>query len=92
MDCHLCGQHHYKTYHLELDAEGTVLVSHGVWEALKGMVPHVDAATGKAYPAAGFELANTVPDPPTQQLAVRPLTLETSAPAPAPTRRERITQ
>ena len=92
LDCHLCGTHPFKTYHFELDETGSVLVSLDVWKALQAMVPHIDASTGVAHAAAGFELVNHVPDPPTQRITVRPLSLDTKASAPAPTRRERVTQ
>lgn len=52
--CGVCGvQHFAKTYHLQLRA-GSVIVSTGVWDALRGLAENP------------FEVANTVAEPPAQ--------------------------
>lgn len=51
-------RHYVKTYHLRLDAEGAVTVSTGVWDQLRRLADNP------------FEVANPVPDPPTQHLLV----------------------
>lgn len=81
-DCHLCGVHVCKTYHFDLDAEGSVIVSTGVWAALRGMADHYDRDTGTFYPNAGFDIANKVPEPPTQRLVVAPIGSPARAHAP----------
>jgi hypothetical protein len=56
--CRLCGRpHEFKTYHLQLDAEGTVMVSTTIWENMLKLFDH-----------GGFEPVNVVADPPDQQM------------------------
>lgn len=62
-----CGRTHvFKTYHLNLDETGAVIVSQTIWERMAAK-----------FLAAGFRLANEVKEPPAQTLfvptiAVRP--------------------
>jgi hypothetical protein len=56
--CRLCGRPHgYKTYHFQLDAEGTIVVSTTIWQHLLRMPDR-----------GGFEAVNVVSEPPTQGL------------------------
>lgn len=58
--CRMCGRvHECKTYHLQLDAEGTAIVSTTVWARLQAMPDH-----------GGFEPVNVVAKPPTQGLVL----------------------
>lgn len=58
--CRLCGRpHDCKTYHLQLDGDGTTLVSETIWAQLQ-----------KLYDRGGFELCNEVKEPPTQSIVV----------------------
>lgn len=60
--CTTCGvAHECKTYHLQLDAEGTVIVSTTVWDRLHRLYDH-----------GGFEQVNVVRKPPTQRLVLPP--------------------
>lgn len=60
--CQTCGRpHECKTYHFQLDAEGTVIVSTEIWRHLLAMPDH-----------GGFEPVNVVMRPPTQGLVVPP--------------------
>lgn len=53
--CPTCNTvHTCKTYHLNLDSDGTVIVSPEIWERLKGIQDH------------DFSLENEVPNPPPQ--------------------------
>lgn len=57
--CKVCGVlHTHKVYHFQLEA-GSVIISPGVWERLQRLVND-----------GGFEMMNTVVDPPTQRLGV----------------------
>jgi len=51
--------HDVKTYHLQLDDEGTIIVSKTVYERLSALDDR-----------AGFETSNTVNSPPTQTLQI----------------------
>jgi hypothetical protein len=54
--CGTCGYpHDCKTYHLKLDAEGTIIVSTTVWANMR-----------KLFDNGGFEEVNVVPRPPAQ--------------------------
>ncbi len=60
--CSICqlpspGHDGYKTRHVTIDAEGEGIVSVGVWEGLKNL-----------YDRGGFELVNTVTNPPNQKI------------------------
>jgi hypothetical protein len=56
--CRICGrQHEFKTYHLQLDADGTIMVSTGVWDKMSMM-----------FDQGGFEKVNVVSDPPAQHI------------------------
>jgi hypothetical protein len=60
--CRLCGHPHTcKTYHLQLDADGTVIVSTTIWENMQRLYDH-----------GGFEPVNVVAEPPAQGLIVPP--------------------
>lgn len=61
--CRTCGVvHDVKTYHLQLEADGTVMVSTTIWDRLQRLYDH-----------GGFELVNVVPDPPDVHLSLEPL-------------------
>ena len=63
--CETCGQpHEFKTYHFKLDAEGTIIVSTGVWERMLSMPDH-----------GGFEQVNVVAEPPAQGIKLEPVVL-----------------
>ena len=71
--CSICAvQHFHKTYHLQLDGDGTVIVSPGIWAQLQTMVD-----------AAGFEYVNHVEDPPAQRLALGEIELPPAVEVPA---------
>lgn len=62
--CHFCGyRHDCKTYHLQLDAEGAVIVSTTVWGRLQ-----------RLFDCGGFEPVNVVTKPPTQGFFLQPAT------------------
>lgn len=63
--CRVCGHpHECKTYHLQLDADGTVMVSTTVWEHMRKLFDH-----------GGFEEVNVVSEPPDQQVILPPATV-----------------
>ena len=51
--------HTHKTYHLQIDDAGSVVVSQGIWEQIQRLPNQ-----------GGFELANVVKDPPNQKLSM----------------------
>lgn len=53
--------HEVKTYHLQLDSQGTVIVSTTVWGRMQQL-----------YDSGGFEPVNVVSKPPTQGLVLPP--------------------
>jgi hypothetical protein len=56
--CRICHiQHECKTYHLQLDADGTVMVSTTIWENMLKLFDH-----------GGFEQVNVVAEPPDQTM------------------------
>jgi len=58
--CGICGYpHEHKTYHLQLDSEGTLIVSQKVYDRIMALGDQ-----------AGFEKVNMVKDPPTQVLLI----------------------
>jgi hypothetical protein len=58
--CRLCAQPHTcKTYHLQLDAEGTVMVSTTIWDNMQ-----------RLYDRGGFEPVNVVAEPPVQAIVL----------------------
>ena len=60
-----CGRvHMWKTYHLNLDETGAVIVSTTIWERMASRLR-----------AAGFRLANVVEQPPDQVIRLPRLTL-----------------
>ena len=68
--CRLCGRpHEFKTYHLQLDAEGAVMVSTTIWENMLKLFDH-----------GGFEEVNVVAEPPDQHI-VLPTAVISVAPA-----------
>ncbi len=76
--CRTCGTpHDVKTYHLDLDGEGTIIVSTTVYEKLQALADH-----------GGFEFVNRVVNPPAQELKI-PLVLQ-KAKAFDPIRKEHI--
>ncbi len=78
--CSTCGvPHSVKTYHLQLDSEGTIIVSRTVYEKLQGLADH-----------AGFEFANVVDNPPDQILKVPLVEQKVIAFKPEPIRKEHI--
>jgi hypothetical protein len=67
--CHICGRpHECKTYHFQLDNEGTIMVSTRIWERLQGLYDH-----------GGFEKVNVRSDPPTQGLILPSATISLTA-------------
>lgn len=57
--CPDCGEvHAHKTYHLDIDSDGFVIVSDGVLEGMQKAIPRL----------AGFLVVNPVAAPPTQRL------------------------
>jgi hypothetical protein len=63
--CRLCGHpHQCKTYHLQLDGEGTIIVSTTIWARMQRLHDH-----------GGFEPVNVVAKPPTQGLILPPVTV-----------------
>lgn len=78
--CRTCGlPHNCKTYHFDLDAEGTVLVSSGVLKELKKMENN-----------AGFNVVNTVSDPPKQKVGPQLVKLIMTPHNPEPIRKEYV--
>jgi hypothetical protein len=60
--CRVCRRpHECKTYHFQLDAEGTIMVSTTIWENLLRMPDH-----------GGFEPINVVTEPPAQGIILPP--------------------
>lgn len=58
--CRLCGYiHDCKAYHLQLESDGTVIVSTTIWEHMQKMFDH-----------GGFEKVNVVGDPPDQRIVL----------------------
>jgi hypothetical protein len=58
--CQVCGQpHQCKTYHLQMDGEGTVIVSTTIWARMQ-----------RLHDYGGFEPVNVVAKPPTQGLVL----------------------
>ncbi len=58
--CRLCHRpHDCKTYHIQLNGDGTALVSTTIWKHLSLL-----------YDDGGFELVNTVKEPPAQKIAM----------------------
>ena len=67
--CHHCGRpHECKTYHLQLDGEGTVMVSTRIWERLRGL-----------FDCGGFEKVNVVSKPPAQGIILPPASINVTA-------------
>ena len=63
--CPTCGlRHECKTYHFQLDAEGTIIVSTTIWDRMLRMPDH-----------GGFEQVNVVTKPPAQGLVLPPATV-----------------
>ena len=56
---HPMGHQGFKTRHIHVDADGTAIVSAGVWAGLS-----------RLFDKGGFELVNTVPTPPAITLAM----------------------
>jgi hypothetical protein len=78
--CATCGYpHDVKTYHLQLDSEGTIIVSLEIYRNLQRLVDH-----------AGFDFANHVSNPPTQ--IIKPQFVDQKAKAfdPEPIRRDHV--
>ena len=78
--CATCGYpHDVKTYHLQLDAEGTTIVSLEIYRNLQKLVDH-----------AGFDFANHVPDPPAQKIHLPFVDQKAKAFDPEPIRRDHV--
>lgn len=61
--CKFCGTpHEFKTYHFQLDADGTIMVSTTIWNRLQAMFDH-----------GGFEKVNVVASPPDIALSLEPI-------------------
>lgn len=58
-ECAQCGHHECKTYHFQLDADGTVVVSTTIWDRLQML-----------FDCGGFEKVNVVAEPPTQSMVL----------------------
>lgn len=56
-ECHMCGHHEVKTYHLNFDQEGTVMVSTTIWHQLQLL-----------HDNGGLEKVNVVEKPPAQNI------------------------
>jgi hypothetical protein len=64
--CSTCGiPHDCKTYHLQLDGQGTVIVSTTIWANMQRLYDH-----------GGFEPVNVVAEPPAQGLTLPPAQLQ----------------
>ena len=62
-NCKFCGTpHECKTYHFQLDGDGTIMVSTTIWQKLLGMYDH-----------GGFEKLNVVAAPPDQHMSLEPI-------------------
>jgi hypothetical protein len=58
--CNVCHQRHdCKTYHFQMDADGTKIVSTTIWDNLQKMYDH-----------GGFEMVNVVAHPPAQGIVL----------------------
>jgi hypothetical protein len=57
--------HEFKTYHLKMEPDGTVIVSTRIWERISAM-----------HENGGFEAINVVADPPGQNIKLEPVTLD----------------
>lgn len=78
--CATCGYpHDVKTYHLNLDSEGTIIVSLEIYRNLQKLVDH-----------GGFDFANHVPDPPTQKIILPKVDQRARAFDPEPKRKDHI--
>lgn len=67
--CHTCGvPHECKTYHFQLDSEGTIMVSTTIWNRLLMMFDH-----------GGFETVNVVRKPPAQGIILPAATVSVTA-------------
>ena len=67
--CKVCTvEHIYKTYHLQLDSEGCILVSQGIYDNLVKMIDK-----------AGFDIADVIHDPPAQTIAVETVDMRAKA-------------
>lgn len=61
--CKFCGTpHECKTYHFQLDGDGTIIVSETIWNRLQAMYDH-----------GGFEKVNVVASPPDVHLSLEPI-------------------
>jgi hypothetical protein len=61
--CKTCGiPHTCKTYHFQLDGDGTIMVSTTIWDRLQAMFDH-----------GGFEKVNVVADPPDVHISLEPI-------------------
>ena len=78
--CATCGVPHYvKTYHLQLDSEGTIIVGRPIYEKLQRLAD-----------SAGFDFSNVVDNPPDQILRVPLVEQKVVAFTPRPIRKEHI--
>jgi len=76
--CKVCGSEHtHKTYHFQLDDEGCVLVSTGIYDNLCHM-----------YDKAGFDIADVIHDPPAQLITPTTMEMDTKAFSPGQVKKE----
>jgi hypothetical protein len=62
-NCRICGTTHTcKTYHFQLDGDGTIMVSTTIWDRLQAM-----------HDNGGFEKINVVAEPPDIHLSLLPI-------------------
>ena len=61
--------HEHKTYHFQLEGDGTVMVSTAIWDRLQRMLDN-----------GGFERVNVVATPPSQSISLPTATIITAAP------------
>ena len=67
--CRICGRpHEFKTYHFQLDNEGTIMVSTTIWENLQ-----------RLHDCGGFEKVNVRGDPPAQGIILPSATISATA-------------
>lgn len=59
--CYMCGKAHaVKTYHVAVDSNGFAIVAMNIWKLMQ------------KHNTAGFELSNTVAEPPDQAIGLAP--------------------
>jgi hypothetical protein len=67
--CSICRmRHEFKTYHFQLDSDGTVMVSTTIWDRLR-----------RLHDCGGFEVVNVVAEPPAQGFELPPAHIDLKA-------------